>query len=62
MIDAVLILVFSLIMLIFMVYPAIKITQFIFKNFDISQKYFKPVMFTIVLILSLFIGLFLKYA
>ncbi len=62
MIDTVLILVFSSIMLIFMVYPAIKITQFIFKNFDIPQKYFKSVMFAIVLILSLFTGLFLKYA
>ncbi|WP_353663102.1 hypothetical protein [Hydrogenimonas sp. SS33] len=60
--DAVLTLVFSIVMLFFMIYPAMKITEWIDAKIGIPDRWYKPVMLLTVLVLSLFIGVFLKYA
>ncbi len=60
--DLVLTLVFSIVMLFFMIFPAMKITEWLDRRFDIPEKLYTPLMLTIVLLLSLGIGLFLKFA
>jgi len=59
--DIVITLVFSIVMLIFMIYPAMVTTRFIINQDIISSKYenFSTVFFT--LLYSLVIGIFLKY-
>ena len=60
--EIVLTLTFSIVMLFFMIFPAMKITDWIDARYGIPEKYYKPVMLTIVVVLSLCIGLFLRYA
>ncbi|WP_201353670.1 hypothetical protein [Hydrogenimonas urashimensis] len=60
--DVILTLVFSIVMLFFMIFPAMKITEWIDTRFPIPRKLYTPVMLTIVVLLSLCIGLFLKFA
>ena len=60
--EIVLTLTFSIVMLFFMIFPAMKITEWIDARYGIPEKYYKPVMLTIVVALSLCIGLFLRYA
>ncbi|MEA3455585.1 MAG: hypothetical protein U9R26_03675 [Campylobacterota bacterium] len=60
--DIVLTLVFSIVMLIFMIYPAMKITEWIDSKIAIPEKWYNPLMFFILLLLSLAIGLFLRFA
>ncbi len=60
--DLVLTLTFSIVMLFFMIYPAMKITEWIDAKVGIPDRWYKPVMLSIVVLLSLGIGLFLKYA
>jgi len=45
-----------------MAFPAMKITDWIDARYPIPKKLYTPVMLTIVVILSLIIGIFLKYA
>ncbi|NPA29965.1 MAG: hypothetical protein GXO33_07270 [Epsilonproteobacteria bacterium] len=60
--DIVLTLVFSIVMLFFMIYPAMRITEWIDARYPIPEAYYRPVMLLIVVLLSLGIGLFLKFA
>jgi hypothetical protein len=60
--DIVLTLVFSLVMLIFMAFPAMKITEWIENKTDIDTKWHNILMFSIILLLSFAIGLFLRFA
>ncbi len=60
--DLVLTLVFSIVMLFFMIYPAMKITEWIDKRYPIPQKFYTAVMVSVVILLSLMIGVFLRYA
>ncbi len=62
MLNIVLTLVFSIVMLIFMVFPAMKITEWIESQIEISDKWHNPLMFTITLLLAFAIGLFLRFA
>ncbi len=62
MIDVILTLTFSIVMLFFMIYPAMKITEWLDGKFGIPEKYYKVVMLVITVMLSLGIGLFLKFA
>jgi len=62
MLDIVLTLVFSLVMLVFMAFPAMKIVDLIEKKFTISEKTYTFLLILITILLSLFIGLFLKFA
>ena len=61
MIDIVLTLVFSLVMLVFMIYPAMKITLWLENNASISEKWHNFVVITLTASLSLGIGLFLRF-
>lgn len=60
--NVVLTLVFSIVMLFFMIFPAMKITEWIDARYPIPKKYYTPVMLTVVVMLSLLIGIFLRYA
>jgi len=60
--DLVLTLVFSIVMLFFMIYPAMRITEWIDARYPIPEGYYKPVMLTMVVLLSLAIGLFLRFS
>jgi len=61
MIDIVLTLVFSVVMLLFMVFPAMKIVGWIEEKVTIPEKWHNPLLFFWTLLLSLSIGLFLRY-
>ncbi len=60
--DIVLTLVFSVVMLVFMAFPAMKITEWIDKHIGIPKKWYNAVMFFILLLLALSIGIFLRFA
>ena len=62
MLDIVLTLVFSVVMLIFMVFHAMKIVEWIESKADIDSKWHIAMLFATVVMLSLMIGLFLKFA
>lgn len=63
MINIVLTLVFSIVMLLFMLFPAMKLTEFIDNQFNLNltekQNSFITISFTILF--SLLIGIFLRY-
>jgi uncharacterized membrane protein YwzB len=61
-IDIVEFLVFSIVMLMFMAYPAIKIVEFIDKEEKFSEKKRNFYMIFFTILLSLLVGAFLKYA
>lgn len=61
MLDIVITLVFSVVMLMFMVFPAMKTTQWIGKRVDLSQRKQNIITLAITLSLSLSVGLFLKF-
>ncbi len=60
MIDIVITLVFSIVMLMFMAYPAIKIVEFIESKKELSQNTKNSLTVIFTILLSLLIGLFLK--
>ena len=60
MIDIVVTLVFSIVMLLFMAFPAIKIVEFLEPKLNLSEKSKNILIITITIILSLMIGVFLK--
>ncbi len=63
MINIILTLVFSIVMLLFMLFPAMKLTEFIDNKFNLNltekQSSFITISFTILF--SLLIGIFLRY-
>jgi len=62
MLELVLTLVFSVVMLVFMAFPAMKIVEFIEKTIDIPLKWHNPLFILTTIFLSLLIGLFLEFA
>ena len=62
MMDIVLTLVFSIVMLMFMAFPAIKIVEFAYKQFSIPEKWYNPILIATTIFLALLIGLFLQFA
>lgn len=60
--DIILTLVFSIIMLFFMSFPAMKITAWVDSKKEIPEKLYNPAMFALTIFLSLMIGVFLKFA
>jgi len=62
MLNIVLTLVFSVVMLVFMAYPAMKIVEFIESKVTLSEKIHNILLIGIIVLLSLCIGLFLKFA
>jgi len=61
MLEIVLTLVFSIVMLVFMAYPAMKIVEFIESKIDIDDKWHNLLLILTTIFLSLLIGLFLKF-
>ncbi len=61
MIDIILTLVFSIVMLFFMFFPALKISEFLVRKSFISSSKQNYLVVLIDLLLSLLIGIFLKY-
>jgi hypothetical protein len=59
--DIVLTLVFSIVMLLFMAFPAIKIVEWIERRMTIPERWRNVLTFAIVIFLSLLIGVFLRY-
>lgn len=62
MLNIILTLTFSIVMLMFMIFPAMKITEWIDSKVEIPEKWYNSVMFLITLLLALAIGLFLRFA
>ncbi len=62
MLDTILTLVFSIVMLFFMAYPAMKITEWLIDTQKIDIKWYNVLLLSTTIILSLLIGLFLKFA
>ncbi len=61
MIDIVVTLVFSIVMLLFMAFPAIKIVEFLEPKLALSQRGKNILITTLTIALSLMVGLFLRY-
>ncbi len=61
MVDLVLTLVFSIVMLLFMAFPAMKIVEWIEKKREIPETWHNILLFGMVILLSLFVGLFLRF-
>jgi len=62
MLDIVLTLVFSVVMLVFMAFPAMKIVEFIERRVTLSETMHNVLLVAVIVLLSLSIGLFLKFA
>jgi len=62
MLNIVLTLVFSIVMLVFMAFPAMKIVDFIETKTILSEKMRNILLISVTILLSLLIGLFLKFA
>ncbi|MCB4745398.1 MAG: hypothetical protein LGB07_07120 [Sulfurovum sp.] len=62
MLDIILILVFSIVMLVFMAFPAMRIAQWLESKEIISPSWHTISVITLTIGLSLVIGLFLKFA
>ena len=60
--DIVLTLVFSIVMLIFMIFPAMKIVEWLESKMTVPEKWHNPLLFSTTLFLSFCIGLFLRFA
>jgi hypothetical protein len=60
-VDIVLTLVFSVVMLLFMAFPAMKIVEWIEGRIAVPQRWHNPLLFAIVVFLSLAIGIFLRF-
>ena len=62
MTDIVIILVFSVAMLVFMAFPAMKIIEWIKPKLNLTEKVANILQLILTILLSLLIGLFLKFA
>lgn len=60
-IDIALTLVFSIVMLLFMSYPAMVVSNFIEEKLALSEKWHAPLVILFTLLFSLTIGLYLKF-
>jgi len=62
MLDIILTLVFSVVMLVFMAFPAMKIVEWIETKRALSETWHNLLQILITIFLSLLIGLFLRFA
>jgi len=62
MMDIVITLVFSIVMLVFMAFPAMKIVEWIETKIGVPEKWHNPLLISMIIFLSLLIGLFLRFA
>lgn len=61
MLDTILTLVFSIVMLVFMAFPAMKIVEVIDKKIHINNKWYNAILIFTTVLLSLLVGLFLRF-
>ena len=61
MIDIVVTLVFAIVMLLFMAFPAIKIVEFLEQKLHLNQRAKNIFIIAVTIFLSLLVGLFLRY-
>jgi len=61
MMDIILTLVFSIVMLLFMVFPAMQIVAWIEKRIEVAPRWHNPLLLGLTVLLSLAIGIFLRY-
>ncbi len=61
MIKIVMTLVFSVVMLLFMAFPAMKIVEFIKTKKELSKKTENVILIALTILLSLMIGIFLRF-
>ena len=62
MLNLILTLVFSVVMLVFMAFPAMKIVEWLKSKTSFSEKTYSILQILFTMMLSLMIGLFLKFA
>jgi hypothetical protein len=62
MTDIVITLVFSVVMLVFMAYPAMKIVEWLKPRSDLSERTYNALQIILTILLSLVIGIFLRFA
>ena len=62
MMDIVLTLVFSVVMLMFMAFPAMKIIEWLDGKIEIPEKWYNPLLISLTILLSLCVGLFIRFA
>jgi len=55
-------LVFSLVMLVFMIFPAMKIVEWVESKITVAEKWHNPLLMFTTAFLSLCIGIFLRFA
>ncbi len=61
MMDTVLTLVFSIVMLFFMIFPAIKIVGWIDTKLQIPLRWYNTAVILVTIVLSFIVGLFLRF-
>ena len=59
--EIVMTLVFSSVMLVFMIYPAMKIVEFLETKMDVSDKMYNVLTVVLTIVLSLIVGLGMYY-
>jgi len=62
MTDIVITLVFSIVMLVFMAFPSMKIVEWLKPKTNFSEKVYNILQIILTVVLSLMVGLFLKFA
>ncbi len=62
MTDIVITLVFSIVMLVFMAFPAMKIVEWIESRVTVPERWHNVLLIGMVIFLSLLVGIFLRYA
>jgi len=62
MLNIVLTLVFSVVMLVFMAFPAMKIVEWVETKITVPEKWHNPLLIATTVFLSLCIGIFLRFA
>ena len=60
--DIILTLVFSIVMFVFMIFPAMKIVEFIESKVTVPEKWHNPFLISTTIFLSFCIGIFLRFA
>jgi len=62
MMNLLITLVFSIVMLMFMIFPAMKIVEWLENQITVPEKWHNPLLLSTTAFLSLLIGLFLRFA
>ena len=62
MMDLIITLVFSIVMLMFMIFPAMKIVEWLENQITVPEKWHNPLLLSTTAFLSFLIGLFLRFA